>query len=454
MLSSSCPVAPTVMQTAPEPLLKVSDLNIGYGSQTVLKEINLDIPKRGLMALMGPSGTGKSTLLRTIGRWNDAQPAFWARGRILLEGEDVLHAKPVEQVHQRLPMLAQKARLYTSSVLENAIVGTVDRIPPTTAELEQLAFRVFKPWGLWEEFEPLLHTPVLDLSMAAHKKILIARLLARGARCLLADEPLRDVAVVEEEGLLTLLRRIAQDHMVLVITHNKHEAQQLCDTVCFITGDRVVEVTPAEQFFERPRSELGREFLRTGSSWPKVPLWEVETNQNEQIPERPVQIPPRQPRDFHWVIMGLLAGMQKPGLLGDTEEDLEGLHELGIRVLVSLTEDPFDEIKLAAYNIHGEHYPIVDMSVPTLQEAESMCRRISSLIETNQPTVLHCKAGLGRTGTMLACVLVYRGMDPMRAIEAVRTVKPGYIQTEGQLDFVAEFAAYLGRIKHTETEEI
>ncbi len=436
-----------------DPLLEIKNLSAGYGSCVVLKDMNFSAPDRGLMVLMGPSGTGKSTLLRSIARWNDAQPAFWARGQILLNGENLLHAKPLERVHHQIPMLVQKARLYTASVLENAIVGTVDHIPSSKAELEQLAYQVFQPLGLWEEFQPLLPVPVLDLSMAAHKKILIARLLARGASCLLADEPLRDIAIVEEAGLIDLLRGIAKRMLTIVITHNKIEAQQLSDMVCFVSGDQVVEVTPSEEFFERPRTELGREFLRTGSSWPKA-QWDTD---EEELSDQPVQAskplttPPRQPREFHWVIMNRLGGMQKPGLLNDTEEDLEGLRNLGVKVLVSLTEDPFDITKLHAYGIQAAHYPIIDMSVPSLQEAESMCRYISELLDADHPTVLHCKAGLGRTGTILACVLVYRSMDPMRAIEAVRTVKPGYIQTEEQLDFVGEFSAYLS---HEGTEKL
>ena len=444
-MSSS--TAPNPIEFIPNPLLEIRNFTAGYGSSVVLKGMSFSAPQRGLMALMGPSGTGKSTLLRSIARWNDAQPAFWARGQILLNGENLLRAKPVERVHHQIPLLVQKARLYTASVLENAIVGTVDHIPSTEAEREQLAYQVFQPLGLWEEFQPLLHNPVLDLSMAAHKKTLIARLLARGASCLLADEPLRDTAIVEEAGLIDLLRRIAQRMLTIVITHNKIEAQQLSDMVCFMSGDQVIEVTPSAEFFERPHTELGREFLRTGSSWSKV-LWNDDEDEDE-VPDQPIQesnplpTPPRQPREFHWVIMNRLGGMQKPGLLNDTEEDLEGLRNLGVKVLVNLTENPFDISKLHAYDIQGAHYPIIDMSVPSLEEAESMCRHISKLIDTDQPTVLHCKAGLGRTGTILACVLVYRGMDPMLAIETVRIVKPGYIQTEEQLDFVSEFSAYL-----------
>lgn len=420
------------------PLLRVMGLHIGYGPHTVLHDVHFSAPQRGLTALMGPSGVGKSTLLRTLGRWNDGQPAFWASGTVWLQDEDILHAPQVEAVQRRLPMLAQKARLYTGSVLENTLRDLEEPLTSTEHDREHLAYQVLQPLGLWDEFAPILHTPVMALSLGAHKKILLARLLATEACGLLVDEPLRDVAVAEEEGFLQLLHTIAQQRMVLMVTHNKNEARRLCDTVCLITGSTIVEVTPAGEFFTTPRTALGREFLRSGSCWPSAIEATAEST--------PVVVPPRvvrPPREFHWVLLGLLGGMQYPGLLGDVADDLDGLQALGVRVLVSLTEAPFDRDRLQAYGMEGLHYPIVDMSIPTFPQAEAMCQRIAALIARQQPTVLHCKAGLGRTGTMLACVLVYRGMDAMRAIEAVRTVKPGYIQTEEQLAFVSAFAAHL-----------
>lgn len=284
----------------------------------------------------------------------------------------------------------------------------------------------------------------MSLSLGAHKKLLIARLTAQGAQCLLVDEPLRDVAVAEEEQLMELLHQVAKRQAVVLVTHNKIEARRLCDTICLITGGRVVEVTPAEEFFQEPRTPLGREFLKSGSCWP-IDLFPTETTVTNArcVPEPARSIRP--PRDFHWVILGLLGGMQKPGLLGDEDADLEGLRGLGVCVLVTLTEEPFDGDKLARFGLEGEHFPIVDMSVPTLDEALLMCQRISSLIDEQQPAVIHCKAGLGRTGTILACVLVYRGLEAVQAIDRVRMVRPGYIQTDEQLDFISRFALHLER---------
>ena len=419
-------------------LLQIKQLSIGYGAKVVLRDVSFEAPPTGVIALMGPSGAGKSSLLRAIGRWNDAQPIFWARGKICLEDVELLDFKSVAWIQRQVPMLAQKARLYTGSVLDNVIAETAASDALSRVEREQWAHQTLEPLGLWDEFGAQLDNAVMNLSMGGHKKILLARMLTQEARCILIDEPCQDVSLAEEADLMEVLSRLAKQRLIILVTHNKHQAKQLSDTVCLISGDRLVEFTPTDIFFEQPLTELGQEFLRSGSSWPTR-----EEASAPAAPEPPAEPVLGFPPEFHWVMMGQLGGMQYPGLLGNVDRDLEGLRRLGVRVLMNLTEMPFDAAKLEAFGLQGEHYPIRDMSVPTLTQARRICRRIASLIEQQQPVVLHCKAGLGRTGTLLACALVYRGMDAARAIEAVRTIKPGYIQTDEQLAFVAKFDQHL-----------
>ena len=422
--------------------LQIKGLTVGYGTTTILKSINLDVQKHQLIALMGPSGTGKSCLLRTLGRWNDSQPDFWTRGEVWLGKQACLSVPSAKSIQRQIPMLAQKARLYSSTVLANILTGTVDVLPVESDEQKHLAYSILNRLDLWEPFESQLEQPVLNLSMADHKKLLMARSLAHQPVCLLADEPLRDISIAEEAGMMEFIQRVAEHCAVIMVTHNKLEAKAICDTVCLISGDRLVETSDAETFFRQPSTALGQAFLHSGSSWPIDNIDNINETESDSAQPSPRQHK-RLPGEFHWIIEQQLAGMQKPGLFGHETEELQGLAELGVQTLVNLTEYPLFTAELSALNLSIIHFPIVDMSIPVLSEAMQLCQLISEQLDQGYSFALHCKAGLGRTGTMLACVLVYRGMVAMNAIDRLRMINRLYIQTDEQLDFVSRFECYI-----------
>jgi atypical dual specificity phosphatase len=424
-----------------EPLIRVRGLDVGFEERLVLRGVDLDVPRAGLVAVMGPGGVGKTTLLRTLGRWNDLLPSYRASGRVVLDDLDLLHMPDVETAHRLVPLLAQKARLYTATVLDNAIAEIRPDRPLTRADMHDLARLALARLGLWEAYAPVLNEPVLGLPLGRQRMLSIARLTAAGAVCLLADEPLRDLPDDQVEEVEGLIRRLAERQAVVMVTHNQREAQRLSRLVCLVTAGRLVEATPTGEFFAAPRSALGREFVRSGNCWPVAPSEAAGSIETELRPLRAGW-----PGGFHWILRGTLGGMQWPGLLCDEQQDLEALASLGVRVLVSLTEQRFEPARLARFGIRGEHFPILDMDVPSLEDALRLCESASRHIEVGHPVALHCRAGLGRTGTMLACILAYRGSDAVRAIHQVRSINPRYIQSERQLRFLGEFTGYLAAV--------
>ena len=152
------------------------------------------------------------------------------------------------------------------------------------------------------------------------------------------------------------------------------------------------------------------------------------------------------PRGFVWLIPGRLAGTPWPGIVRDTDEDLDALRNVGITRLVSLTEIPFDEAQAARFGIRCANVPIPDMHAPTLAAACDFCRDTDQWLQAGETVAIHCKAGLGRTGTLLAVYWLWNGQgqySAIQAIEYVRRMESGMIQSQAQVDFLSEFADWL-----------
>lgn len=141
---------------------------------------------------------------------------------------------------------------------------------------------------------------------------------------------------------------------------------------------------------------------------------------------------------FNWIIKDKLSGGSKPGLYNDIEKDLNFLKDFGISTIVTLTEDPI-EYDQEVFSIKNVFFPISDMGIPTPRKAFDFCSEIADLINNGEKIFIHCKAGLGRTGTILSCCLVNMGRTPQDAIKEVRQVNKNYIQTYMQEKFVSHY---------------
>jgi len=143
-----------------------------------------------------------------------------------------------------------------------------------------------------------------------------------------------------------------------------------------------------------------------------------------------------QPNGFSWIEKPRLAGLARP----ESAEDLVWLRTQGIDLLVSLTEDRLRRDWVNEAGLLIVHEPVVDMEAPTQEQLDRCISAIDRAFEKNMGVGVHCTAGLGRTGVVLACHLVSRGMSSDNALARIRRLRPGSIETDEQASAVGEFA--------------
>lgn len=146
---------------------------------------------------------------------------------------------------------------------------------------------------------------------------------------------------------------------------------------------------------------------------------------------------------FSWVERGKLAGMPKPGDWNRLESDLTYLREQGIRLLFTLTESALDSDLLARFDIASVHLPVRDFTPPSEDQLLQFVREATVAISQGRAVGVHCRAGIGRTGTFLAAWLIAQGMTAPAAIAKLRSLRPGSIETREQEQALHAFAKRL-----------
>jgi len=436
-------IASASIDADPQPVLWMSDFGAGYGNRIVLDDICLEIPRSGLWAVMGPSGVGKSTLLRVICgvAQQNANLKLWGEMRYqgLLAGE------------QGWPtLLAQDARLMVSSVLENLTCGLPDRASLNLREQRARILEHLSRYGC-EQLQADFDRQVVELSLARQRIVAILRQTLCRPAMLCADEPTAGLDENDSAPVLALLRQCARSCTIMLASHDQRAVRNCADQVVLLASGRVQETNSSAAFFSHPTSAAAIEFVNRGTCTSVRPDAIAGELDPSVIRLPPLSTGARQaknawagPRGFVWLRKGQLAGTPMPGVVGELVHDLDALKRVGVTRLLTLLECPLDcQTELAERGMAATHMPIEDMAAPDLDQAQSLCRHIDRWLHEREVVAVHCRAGHGRTGTALAAWRIWHGESAPEAIEGIRQLERRWIQSREQAEFLRRFELHL-----------
>jgi phosphate transport system ATP-binding protein len=256
---------PATRETADSAFLETIGLSVNYGSFRALKDVHLKVPGAQITAIIGPSGCGKSTLLRCFNRMNDAIAGFQADGQVLFRGRDI-YARGIDvvDVRRRIGMVFQKPNPFPKSVYENVAFGA--RINGYEGRLEEIVERALRHAALWDEVKDKLRQNALALSGGQQQRLCIARALAIEPEVILMDEPCSALDPVATLKIEDLMRDLARDYTIVIVTHNMQQAARVSDltAVMMMAEDRageMIEFSPTKEIFTNPRQKRTEDYI-------------------------------------------------------------------------------------------------------------------------------------------------------------------------------------------------
>jgi phosphate transport system ATP-binding protein len=261
------PVAPieiaqreSVPTTRRESVFDVQNVAVLYSGNPALKDVNLQIYRNMVTALIGPSGCGKSTFLRCLNRMNDLVSGAKVEGKILYHGQD-LYGSGVDAVSVRrwIGMVFQRPNPFPKSIYDNIAWGP--RVLGMKKDLDDRVERALKQAAIWEEVKHRLKRSALALSGGQQQRLCIARALAVEPEVVLLDEPASALDPIATSAIEDLIQELKNEYTIVIVTHNMQQAARVADMTAFFSldvhedGSRngvLVEYDETQKIFTQP----------------------------------------------------------------------------------------------------------------------------------------------------------------------------------------------------------
>ena len=242
--------------------ITVESLNLHYGENHALKNVNMEIADHAITAFIGPSGCGKSTFLRCLNRMNDLVDGCRVEGKVILDGEDI-YDKRVDTtlLSKKVCMVFQQPNPFPMSIYDNIAYGPRLHGIKDKKELDEIVERSLQGAAIFEEVKDRLHKSALGLSGGQQQRLCIARALAVSPEVLLMDEPTSALDPISTLKIEELMETLKKKYTVVIVTHNMQQAARVSDDTAFFLVGEVVEKNATSEIFARPKDKLTEDYI-------------------------------------------------------------------------------------------------------------------------------------------------------------------------------------------------
>lgn len=240
----------------------VRDLNLWYGEDQALRNINMKILKNEVTAIIGPSGCGKSTFIKTLNRMIENIPSVRTSGEILYNGLNIFDKTlRVEELRTRVGMVFQKPNPFPKSIYENVLYGPKIHGIKDKNLLQEVLETSLKSAALWDEVKDRLHDNAYGLSGGQQQRLCIARALAVQPDVILMDEPTSALDPIATAKIEELIDSLKADYSISIVTHSMQQAGRISDKTAFFLMGELVEFDATEKIFSNPRDKRTEDYI-------------------------------------------------------------------------------------------------------------------------------------------------------------------------------------------------
>lgn len=238
-------------------MIEINGLKAGFGKKEILHDISVTIPEDRITAIVGQSGCGKTTFLKTLDRILEDEGGY-IRGQITIGHQDIMQM-PKESLCKMVGIVFQQPIAFPFSIRRNLSYVLRYHHKLDKGELEGRIAENLKKARLFDEVKDHMDMSAVRLSGGQKQRLAIARTLCADPSVLLLDEPCSALDMKNTIAIEEMLLELKKQYTIVVVTHNLAQAQRIADQVIFMDQGRVLEMTPKERFFKKPDTELAKE---------------------------------------------------------------------------------------------------------------------------------------------------------------------------------------------------